>query len=66
MKEKKCPRCGATFICNHENVSECQCASVTLSPETRRYISAHYADCLCAACLKQLEQDVSAAQTPLD
>ncbi|MCB9071914.1 MAG: cysteine-rich CWC family protein [Prevotellaceae bacterium] len=54
MKEKICPRCGARFICNHENVSQCQCAAITLTPSQHETLKSAYSDCLCINCLKEL------------
>ena len=52
MEHKSCPRCGATFICQHENPAKCQCASVVLSPATRAHLAAQYPNqCLCRKCL---------------
>ena len=53
---KTCPRCGGTFTCKAEDKWHCQCAQVRLSKETLSYLSAHYSDCLCANCLRELEQ----------
>ncbi len=57
MKEKNCARCGAPFMCNHGNIAKCQCSTVNLSMKTREYIQMTYTDCLCAKCLKELEQE---------
>ena len=52
MEHKSCPRCGAAFICQHENPAKCQCAGVLLSPATRAYIAEQYPNqCLCRKCL---------------
>ena len=52
MEHKSCPRCGAAFICQHENSAKCQCAGVLLSPATRAYIAEQYPNqCLCRKCL---------------
>ncbi|MDD3479804.1 MAG: cysteine-rich CWC family protein [Paludibacteraceae bacterium] len=54
MKEKLCPRCGAPFICNHENISKCQCAAIVLSASQHEKLKQTYPDCLCINCLKEL------------
>ena len=59
MKEKKCPRCGATFICSHDDIVRCQCATVALDAKAREYIATNYTDCLCARCLAQINKEVS-------
>ena len=52
MEHKSCPRCGAAFICQHENPAKCQCAGVELSPATRVHLAAQYPNqCLCRKCL---------------
>ena len=55
MEHKSCPRCGAAFICQHENPTKCQCAGVELSPSTRAHLAAQYPNqCLCRKCLIEL------------
>ena len=55
MEHKSCPRCGAVFICQHENPAQCQCADVELSPATRAHLIAQYPNqCLCRKCLIEL------------
>ena len=52
MEHKFCPRCGAAFICQHENPAKCQCAGVELSPAIRAHLAAQYPNqCLCRKCL---------------
>ena len=55
MEHKSCPRCGAAFICQHENPAKCQCAGVELSPAIRAHLAAQYPNqCLCRKCLLEL------------
>ena len=55
MKEKTCPRCGAKFICRHDDdITKCPCASVQLTSEACKYISENYTDCLCVNCLRKI------------
>ncbi|WP_341835614.1 cysteine-rich CWC family protein [Chitinophaga pollutisoli] len=54
-EEKSCPKCGGVFECKVGSIVLCQCTTVILSQEERDYIAAQYADCLCAACLKDLK-----------
>ena len=52
---KICPRCGAKFICRHnDDITKCQCASVQLTLEARQYIAKNYTDCLCVNCLREI------------
>jgi hypothetical protein len=51
MPNKCCPRCGATFICQPEHPTQCQCARIQLSTAIRMQLHAQYANnCLCAKC----------------
>ena len=55
MTNKCCPRCGATFICQPEHPTQCQCARIQLSTAIRMQLHAQYANnCLCAKCLREL------------
>lgn len=57
MKEKKCPRCGSLFICNHEDILNCQCSKVKLSKAAQQYIAKNYQDCLCCKCLNEINKE---------
>ncbi|MCM1034343.1 MAG: cysteine-rich CWC family protein [Paludibacter sp.] len=56
MQTKTCPRCGISFLCNHQDIAHCQCASVQLSANARQYIQTHYTTCLCCKCLHELNR----------
>ena len=51
IKEKYCAVCGKSFVCNTEDVSACQCSSITLTEKAKEYLSKTYSDCLCIECL---------------
>ena len=51
-KEKTCPRCGASFLCTHDEV--CQCVGIDLNENARAYLRTHYKDCLCRKCLQEI------------
>lgn len=53
-KMKTCSRCGVTFECKVNDVSNCQCSELTISKEAYELISKTHQDCLCKACLEQL------------
>lgn len=53
-KNKVCPRCGAPFVCHHENPAICQCAGIVLTENARAYLRTHYRDCLCRKCLEEI------------
>ncbi|MBP5290651.1 MAG: cysteine-rich CWC family protein [Paludibacteraceae bacterium] len=55
---KTCPRCGQPFVCMHDTPAVCQCAGIKLSAQARTYLRTHYTDCLCARCLRVLEQNL--------
>jgi len=56
-EEKICPRCQGTFECKVGSVSLCQCSTVAICEEERRYLQACFSDCLCAACLQAMKAD---------
>lgn len=50
--EKTCPRCGASFLCTHDEL--CQCVGIHLNENARAYLRTHYTDCLCRKCLLEI------------
>ncbi|MBO4453617.1 MAG: cysteine-rich CWC family protein [Paludibacteraceae bacterium] len=53
--QKVCPRCGAPFVCHHEQPAICQCAGIHLNEKARAYLRTHYKDeCLCRDCLIEI------------
>ncbi|OJJ19914.1 hypothetical protein BKI52_15665 [marine bacterium AO1-C] len=55
-EDKHCPRCQTLFECKVGSINLCQCTTVTLTPEERAYIAKLYDDCLCANCMRALQQ----------
>ena len=53
---KKCPRCGAPFVCTHD--AFCQCVGIELNEKARAYLRTHYKDCLCRECLKAISDQL--------
>lgn len=53
--EKRCPCCGKTFECRHNDILSCQCTQIHLSTKELAYIDALYPGCLCLQCLKDLK-----------
>ena len=49
---KRCPRCGAAFVCTHDAL--CQCVGIDLTDNARAYLCTHYSDCLCRKCLEDV------------
>jgi len=54
--KKICPRCGAEFLCTHDE--HCQCVGITLNENARAYLRTHYKDCLCRACLLEVAREM--------
>jgi hypothetical protein len=54
---ERCPRCGATFICNAGSIGQCQCAAVRLTDAERAFVATQFDGCLCAACLLALKAE---------
>ncbi len=50
-KFKKCPQCGAIFVCYSDTTTRCWCMDIVLSAEQLEYIANNYAGCLCSQCL---------------
>lgn len=49
-----CERCGALFTCDASNISNCSCSQIILSLVAREYIKQTFDDCLCVACLQEI------------
>lgn len=58
METKTCQRCGKSFICKYNDITNCQCASAKLNENQRLFIKQHYTDCLCINCLKEIKQKI--------
>lgn len=52
---KKCPKCGQTFLCEGDN--DCWCESVQLHKKEMIEIMENFTDCLCPDCLKKYERE---------
>ncbi len=46
--------CGKSFICNSDDIKNCQCSKIELPKDVYQYIATNYQDCLCLECLKEL------------
>jgi Cysteine-rich CWC len=55
---KQCERCGSAFECKPGNVLQCQCYLVPLSENEKDYLATNYSDCLCAACLYAIKEQI--------
>ena len=54
-KDKKCPKCGASFACQGEE--DCWCESYQILQKDFLRITQAYNDCLCPECLKEYTSD---------
>ncbi|WP_253764296.1 cysteine-rich CWC family protein [Flammeovirga sp. SJP92] len=52
---KTCQRCGKTFECKVGNITQCQCYEVKLTYEETQKMREEYDECLCAACMLDLQ-----------
>ena len=55
---KTCPRCGRAFECKPGNITQCQCYGLRLDAELQQQVAAEYDDCLCAACLTEIQNGI--------
>lgn len=56
-EERVCPRCQAKFECKVGSISLCQCTTVTITDEERKYLQQCYSDCLCAPCIQEMKTE---------
>jgi hypothetical protein len=56
-ENKTCGRCNSTFECKADNIAQCQCNAIQLSPEERIYIASKYVGCLCVNCLLSIKEE---------
>ncbi|QES87274.1 cysteine-rich CWC family protein [Rhizosphaericola mali] len=59
---KICPRCQKTFFCNANDISNCGCRTIHLQQTTLEYLSKTNYDCLCPACLNEINNLVTQTQ----
>jgi hypothetical protein len=55
-KIKICPRCKKQFACNAENISACSCSKISLSNETKSFLTQTFYRCLCNECLLHINE----------
>ncbi|SEI45265.1 Cysteine-rich CWC [Dyadobacter koreensis] len=58
---KCCPKCNSEFTCKTCDIGNCQCYTVTLSPETKNFLSKTSYHCLCKNCLVKTEKTLISA-----
>ncbi|BDS09545.1 cysteine-rich CWC family protein [Aureispira anguillae] len=52
--KKICSNCQTTFICNANDIANCQCSSVQLDKTAIALLEKTYKDCLCISCLQKI------------
>jgi len=52
---ENCARCGGEFTCKPNDISQCDCMKVRISPEEQDFISSKALKCVCNGCLKELK-----------
>jgi len=50
FEQKKCPRCGNTFVCSTS--AKCWCFEIDVPADTMEIIQEKWQGCLCPDCLK--------------
>tara|TARA_B110000046_G_scaffold161074_1_gene174556 strand:+ start:4361 stop:4735 length:375 start_codon:yes stop_codon:yes gene_type:complete len=59
---KSCGRCKTHFECKVGNIMHYQCIEVQTSEETKEFLTQTYYDCMCKACLTELDAMVKLSQ----
>lgn len=55
-QKKECPRCHQPFPCQAQQIKNCACFGLELSPQTTEFLkNSFYKDCLCKKCLTDLD-----------
>lgn len=65
MKElpiKHCGNCRKEIRCNVYDIGDCSCSTIELSPQTRKFLTKTYFDCLCNNCLEELNHKITRAE----
>jgi len=52
-----CERCGKAIECKANSFTKCQCSVVQLSLNEVQYISENYEGCMCADCLRAMQEE---------
>jgi len=54
-EDKQCPRCRKLFECKCGSITLCHCSESHLTSEILEALRLRYDDCLCAACLQEIQ-----------
>ena len=55
---KNCPKCGDTFECKVNDITNCQCYGVNLNEKQREFVKENYGDCICRKCLEEIKTNI--------
>ncbi len=61
-EDKQCPRCKQLFECKSGSITLCHCSETHLPGETLAALHLRYDDCLCAACLQEIQDAMMAIE----
>lgn len=61
VSEKHCSNCGKKVLCRVNDIVNCSCSNIELSPQTRQFLLKTYFDCLCNHCLEELNNKITQA-----
>ena len=64
-EEKYCPKCNEQFECKVGDIVNCQCYGIEFTEGEKKFISARFTDCLCAACMVALKSEYNIQQRNL-
>lgn len=52
---KRCERCGTSFKCNADDISNCFCKNMPLPEKAMETINKNFKECLCETCLRYFQ-----------
>jgi hypothetical protein len=56
-QEKKCGICNEIFVCNANDIINCQCYGISLTQANIKYLAEKELDCVCKKCLLKLNTE---------
>ena len=54
---KNCQRCGSSFECKVDDITNCQCYGIDLSVDELNFVSKQFVDCVCLKCLIEIRAE---------
>lgn len=58
--DSRCPRCSGPFACGAHDDTPCACFAVHLTDAARAALRAAFTDCVCVACLRDVQAECDA------